>query len=309
MKTESRPEMPALTRREFVRVAALAASATALRVDAAAQPGPLSSLPLIVFSKPFRAMGAEDSAALVEEVGWSGIECPVRAEEGQIMPERVEEELPRFAEAFRRRGMSIPVLVTEITSINEPHAEATLRTAAKLGIKRIRLGGWTYQPERPLSLQLDEFGRQLQGIGQACGELGIQGAVQNHSGSDRFGAPVWDVVETLKAHQVRNVGICFDIGHATVEGGLSWPIQARLAEPRYTVVYVKDFTWAKGRDGWQPAWCPLGEGMINRSFFARLRSSGFTGPICQHFEFPMGDRGEMVAGMRRDLRILKEWLA
>jgi sugar phosphate isomerase/epimerase len=309
MKTPYRPEMTPLTRREFIGLAALAASGTALGLEAAAKVSPLASLPIIAFSKPFRSMGAEDSAALVEEIGWSGIECPVRTQEGQIMPERVEEELPRFVEAFHRRGINIPVLVTEITSIHDQNAEATLRTAAKLGIKRIRLGGWTYQPERPLAQQLDEFGRELKDIGEACSELGIQGGVQNHSGSDRFGAPVWDAVAALRDHQVRNVGICFDIGHATVEGGLSWPIQARLAEPRYSVVYVKDFTWVNGQYGWRPSWCPLGEGMINRSFFTRLQRSGFSGPICQHHEYPMGDRAEMVAHMRRDLRILKDWLA
>jgi ADP-ribosyl-[dinitrogen reductase] hydrolase len=30
-----------------------------------------------------------------------------------------------------------------------------------------------------------------------------------------------------------STGVCFDIGHATLEGGLSWPIQARLMEPYF----------------------------------------------------------------------------
>jgi sugar phosphate isomerase/epimerase len=102
--------------------------------------------------------------------------------------------------------------------------------------------------------------------------------------------------------------MCFDIGHATIEGGLSWPIQARLAEPYYTLVYVKDFRWAKGPKGWDVDWCPLGEGMIHREFFTRLMGTSYTGPICQHHEYPMGDRKEMVAQMKKDLRVLKDWL-
>jgi sugar phosphate isomerase/epimerase len=309
MKSTTRPETSPLTRREFMRVTALAASGAVLGLDAAAQSASPASRPIIAFSKPFRSMNAEETAALVEEVGWSGIECPVRAEEGQIAPERVEEVLPRFVEAFHRRGIDIPVLVTGISSIRQPYAETTLRTAAKLGIRRIRLGDWTYLPDRPIAQQLVEFGSALKEIGEACGELGIEGAEQNHSGSDRFGAPVWDLVSVLRDRQVKNVGICFDIGHATVEGGLSWPIQARLAEPYYTAVYVKDFTWINGPYGWRPRWCPLGEGMINRSFITRLQRSSFSGPICQHHEYPMGDRKEMVAHMRRDLRLLKDWLA
>jgi hypothetical protein len=70
----------------------------------------------------------------------------------------------------------------------------------------------------------------------------------------------------IREQHTRNIGYCFDIGHATVEGGLSWPIQARLAEPYYISVYMKDFIWEKGPEGWSPTWCPLGEGVVDRSF-------------------------------------------
>jgi hypothetical protein len=49
--------------------------------------------------------------------------------------------------------------------------------------------------------------------------------------------------------------------------------------------------------------------MIHQSFFSRLRYSAYAGPICQHHEYPMGDRQNMVAHMRRDLRVLREWLS
>ena len=99
--------------------------------------------PIIGFSTPFQSLGPKESAKLVAVIGWSGIECPVR-EKGQIEPERVADRLPEFAEAFRRRGLDIPVLVTDISSISQPNAESVLRTASKLGIKRIRLGWFRY---------------------------------------------------------------------------------------------------------------------------------------------------------------------
>jgi sugar phosphate isomerase/epimerase len=268
---------------------------------------PVMTNPIIVFSKPFQSLAAEDAAALVEEIGFHGIECPVRGD-GQIVPEKVEEGLTRLVEAFRRRNLVIPVIVSEISTIGQPNAERVLRAAAKLGIKRVRLGIFKYAPDKTIAQQLDEFGRALKDIGEACGELGIQAALQNHSGFDRFGAPVWDFSITLRKHDVRNVGICFDIGHAVIEGGLSWPIQARLAEPDYVAVYVKDYVWAKGPSGWRPSAVFLGDGMVDRSFFNGLRRSGYSGLICQHHEYPLGDRGEMVAHMRRDLRVLKNWL-
>jgi len=269
---------------------------------------PAKTNPIIVFSKPFQSLSAEDSAALVEEVGFDGIECPVRGD-GQIVPERVEEDLPRLVEAFRKRKLVIPVIVSEISTIGQPNAERVLRAAAKAGVKTVRLGIFKYAPDRTIARQVDEFGRVLKEIGEACGELGIQAALQNHSGVDRFGAPVWDFVTAHRDHHVANVGMCFDIGHAIVEGGLSWPIQARLAEPYYAAVYVKDYFWKNGPNGWRPSSAPLGDGMVDRSFITGLRRSGYSGVICQHHEYPLGGREEMVGHMRRDLRVLQAWLA
>jgi sugar phosphate isomerase/epimerase len=297
-----------LTRRDFVRATAMAVSGAALGLKAATPGAAPASRPIIAFSKPFQSLGAEESAALVADVGWSGIECPVR-KAGQIEPEHAADQLPAFVEAFRRRGLDIPVLVSDISSISQPNAESVLRTASSLGIKRIRLGWFRYAADRPLLKQVDEFGSALKEIGAACGQLGIQAAVENHSGNNLFGASIWDVYMVMREKGIENVGYCFDIGHATVEGGLSWPIQARLAEPYYTAVYVKDFNWKKGKEGWIPDWCPLGEGMVDRSFVGGLKKSGYAGPICQHHEYPLGDRAAMIAHMRTDLRVLRDWLA
>jgi sugar phosphate isomerase/epimerase len=299
---------PALTRRDFVRASLLAVSGAALGLNAAEAGAPVAQRPVIGFSKPFQSMGAEDMASFVEEVGWSGIECPVRPQ-GQIEPERVGEELPRLVEAFRRRSLTVPIVVTEITSMRDAHSEEVLRVAAKLGIRKARLGGFKYADDRPLAMQLEGFGHDLQEIGEVCGQLGIEAAVQNHSGVDRFGAPVWDVVGVLRDYRVRNVGIFFDIAHATIEGGMSWPIQARLAAPYYKAIYVKDFVWSKGANGWNPEWCPLGEGMVDRTFISGLKRSGYSGIICQHLEYPMRDRADMAAHIKQDLRVLRNWLA
>jgi hypothetical protein len=94
-----------------------------------------------------------------------------------------------------------------------------------------------------------------------------------------------------------------------VEGGLSWPIEAKLAEPFYTAIIVKDFVWKEEPGGWKDAWCPLGEGTVNRAFFDGLKKTVYRGPICQHHEYELGDTNQMIAHLRRDLKVLKEWLA
>ena len=65
---------------------------------------PKSRFPIIGFTKPFANLNAEETADLVAEVGWDGIDCPVRSKAGQIAPERVEDELPKLVEALKKRG-------------------------------------------------------------------------------------------------------------------------------------------------------------------------------------------------------------
>src|SRR5262249_17138029 len=85
-----------LTRRDFMRHTALAATAVALGVTGGgATAEPSRRNPVAGFTKPFQQLPPEQMADLVAEIGWDGIECPVRAK-GQIEPGRVGDELPRL---------------------------------------------------------------------------------------------------------------------------------------------------------------------------------------------------------------------
>jgi sugar phosphate isomerase/epimerase len=262
---------------------------------------------IIGFSKPFQTASPSQTADIVAEVGWDGIECPVRPK-GQIEPERVEEELPKMVEALRKVGREVTVITTGIKTVG-PLTEKVLRTASKLGIKRYRLAFWNYSASKPIPEQIAEVRAAMSDLAALNKELDICGGYQNHSGANQFGAPIWDIYEAVKDGDPNHLGTCFDIGHATIEGGLSWPTQARLMRPFYTAVYVKDFVWQKGAKGWRPAWCPLGDGMVHAEFFTTLKKSNYTGPISQHHEYEVGSGAAMIQAMQKDLAVLKQWLA
>jgi sugar phosphate isomerase/epimerase len=304
---------PPLSRRELLQQGAvIAASAlAATRLSAAPQEaaavGP--KYPVIAFSKPFAHLNAAETADLVAEVGWDGIDCPVRTKAGQIKPERVEEDLPRMHEALHGRGKQLAMITTEIVKL-DASAEKVLRTASKLGIKRYRLGFIKYAKDKPIPQTLREVTAWFKDLAALNKELGIYGGYQNHSGGDYFGAPVWDLWTAIKDLPPGQIGICFDIAHATMEGGLSWPIEARLVEPSMVAVFLKDFRWEKKADkGWQPVWCPFGEGAVRREFLTNLKKSAFAGPLCQHHEYEIGTGAEMVRNLKRDLATLREWIA
>ncbi len=295
------------TRRQFLTTAALAAAAAATPSAFAASAN--ERFKIIAFSKPFADLNYDDTADLVADIGWDGIECAVRAKAGHIAPAKVEEELPKMVEALKKRGKEVTIVTTEITK-RDPLAEKILRTAAKLGIKKYRFGFEKYTADKPVADTVRDVGAQLKDLAALNLELGIQGGWQNHSGADYVGAPIWDVWTMIKDLDPQAIGICFDIGHATLEGGLSWPIQARLMQPRYVAVYLKDFYWEKGAKGWAPLWCNFGEGSVHKSFLTELKKSAFAGPLSQHHEYKsLGAGKEMVANMKKDLATLREWLA
>jgi sugar phosphate isomerase/epimerase len=302
-----------ISRRAFLERASAGAALAVASPDLKVQGSTTQGAPspgrwkLIAFSKPFTALNFSDTADLVAEVGWDGIECPVRRTNTHIAPERVEDDLPKMVEALKTRGRVVSLITTDIVGVDAT-AERILRTAAKLGIRIYRLGPIRYAANRPIPDQIADFKARFRDLAHLNQSLGIEGAIQNHSGQDYFAAPVWDAVQAIQGIG-RGLGIGFDIGHATLEGGLSWPLQARLAEPAYTLVYVKDFRWEKQARGWVPVWCPLGEGMVNRKFFATLALSKYAGPICQHHEYDLGRTlAENKVHYKRDLQVLRDWV-
>lgn len=299
-----------VTRRDFLAATLAGSAAAALSGSLANAAADATSdrFKIVAFSKAFQQLDYEKTADLVAEVGWDGIECPVRAK-GHVEAERVEEDLPRLVDALKKRQKSVAIITTDVIAVT-PLNEKVLRAAVKLGITKYRLGFHRYTKNKSIPDQLAEIRAKYVDLVALNKELGIQAGHQNHSGADNVGAPVWDIYLLIKDFDPRYISVHFDIGHATIEGGDCWPINARLMQPYYGSVYVKDFIWEKGPRGWRTRWCPLGEGAVNKSFFSDLKKSAHAGPISQHHEyFEAGaSMKDMIASFKHDLEVLQSWL-
>ena len=105
-----------LTRREFAAATAAAAVASAgVSSGLFAQGEGEKRFKIIGFTKPFQNLNFEETANTVGEIGWDGIECPVRPK-GQIEPERAPDELPRLVEALKKRDRELTLMTTAITT-------------------------------------------------------------------------------------------------------------------------------------------------------------------------------------------------
>lgn len=263
---------------------------------------------IIGFTKSFADLSLADTAALVEQIGWDGVDVTIRSGNTHIQPERMAEELPRLMELLKARGKEVCMVTADVTKITAKE-EAFLRQLAACGVKKYRLGFFKYKPrDEPLKL-VRAVAPMLRDVAALNKELGLWAGYQNHSGADFFGGPLWDVMLALEGTDAQHLGLCFDIAHATVEGGQNWPIQARLVQPRMGVVYVKDYRWREEKGQWHRDAAAFGTGVVRRGFFEAVKKGGFAGEFCQHHEYPLGTATERVAHYRRDVAKLREWLA
>jgi sugar phosphate isomerase/epimerase len=291
-------------RRDFLRESvAIVAALGAGRLSAAATGGGARN-PICVFIKFVQSLSYDELADAVAEMKADGIEATVR-KGGYIPPERAADELPKLVDALAKRNLKVTMITTDVLGVDDPNTRPVLETAAKLSIPMYRMGSYKYDLKRSVIDQLNAIGPALKELGALNAGLGIQAVYQNHSGADHVGATVWDIYSLIKDIPNEQLALAFDIRHATIEAGLSWPTLYNAMRARIATVYVKDFDWV----GRSAEHVPLGKGRVDRSFFQRLLADGFAGPVSLHVEYlERGDAQENLAALRRDLDVLRGWL-
>ena len=145
-------------------------------------------------------------------------------------------------------------MATDVLNPSQPLTEKVLRTAKDLGIGSYRMGFYRYDLKKPILPQLEEIRPGLAELADFNEELGMTAFYQNHSDAKYVGATIWDMHLLLKDIPKRLIGLAFDIRHATIEAGLSWPVLYDVAKPHIGALFVKDFQW----DGRKAKHVPLG---------------------------------------------------
>ena len=293
-----------IERRDFLRDLIALVAALAAGTPTSAAPTGMTRNPICVFIKFIQSLSYDELADAVADMGADGIEATVR-KGGYIPPERAADELPKLVDTLAKRNLKITMITTDVLGTDDASTRPVLETAAKLGIPMYRMGNYKYDLKRPVIDQLKAIAPALKELASLNAELGIQAVYQNHSGAAYVGGTIWDIYGLIKDIPSEQIALAFDIRHATIEAGLSWPTLYNAVRPRIATVYVKDFDWV----GRRAEHVPLGKGRVDPEFFQRLRSDRFAGPISLHVEY-LGREGaqENLAALRRDLALLRGWL-
>ena len=285
-------------------------SAVALAAASALQAAP-SRLKVAIFSKHLQFVQGEELARTAASIGFDAVDLTVR-KGGHVEPERVKQQLPGLVATLRRAGLEVPMITTDIVDADSPFASEILKSMSDLGIRKYRWGGLTYESGRPFAAQLEAMKPRVAALAALNARYGVCAMYHTHSGVGVVGAPIWDLYILLKDFNPEAVGVNYDIGHATAEGGVGgWIDSFEITKKFVRGIAVKDFLWGKDAKGaWMPRWCPLGEGMVPlQRFFPMVAASGFDGPLQLHFEYKLGDPAETAAAMKRDLGKLRQYLA
>ncbi len=330
-----------MSRRSLLKAAAMTSAFGALRPELAhgeaATAAPLEAggkLKVSIFSKHLEWLSVPEAAAAAKTMGFDAIDLTVR-KGGHVEPERAATDLPIAVKAVRSAGLDVSMITTDIEPDLMPYDETVLKTASSLGIHHYRWGGrLKYDPAKPIADQLEALRPKVRALAEINRRTQCCGMYHTHSGPGMVGAGIWDVWLLLRDLDPQWIGVNYDIGHATVEGGYGgWIATAKLTKDSMRGIALKDFFWQRNGKGTThpdpydtslgvegavvPHWCPIDQGMVRfDGFFAIAKANRFSGPVQLHFEYPLGGaengkktltlpREQVLAAMQTDLNAVR----
>jgi sugar phosphate isomerase/epimerase len=292
------------SRREFIKTASAGSAGAVISpaLYSGSQMPEDITYPICVFTKCLQFLDYEQLGEALSGIGFKGAELSVR-NGGHVLPENVMTDLPRAIKTLQKSGISVPMMVTGITSAEDPYTESILGTASDLGVDFYRMGYLSFDPARSITDNLETHKKTFDNLEKINRKFGIQGCYQNHSGT-KVGGPVWDLHLLINGCDPDYISIQYDIRHAVAEGAGSWPLGMKLLSPWIKTTAIKDFYWKKENGKWRLTNVPLSEGMVDfDAYLKEYISLGIKGPVTIHYEY---DLGGAQSGSKNPTMSLKE---
>lgn len=310
---------PYISRRHFLKTSAAVTGGTLLMGASplfAHTATDMTHLNISIFSKHLQFLNYQNMAEAAKEMGFDGVDLTVRPK-GHVLPENVEVDLPQAVKALIDYGLPPNLFSSAIANAKDSLQQKVLKTAAAQGFKIYRTNWLKYTNQRSIEEDLTAYNQQLKELGDLNKKLNVSGAYQNHAGIS-VGSPVWDLKPLLKDISPENMGIQYDIRHATVEGAHSWELGFELIKDQINSLVLKDFKWGLVDGKWKVINTPIGEGMVDfKRFFSLLKHYKINVPVSLHLEYDLGGahtgrskisipQQEVFKHMKQDLHHIKK---
>jgi len=261
--------------------------------------------PITVFTKPWKRLNAEELAELIAELGFDGIELPIR-DGFQVEPENVESNLPRVSEAFSSAGLKIYSVAGNLDEMTVRACGASnvpiLRTMLKIE------SGATYREN------VERFRSTCNKLAGTLEESNVRIGLQNHC--DEYVSSSIGIMHAIEPLDSEQVSAVLDLGHTGLEGELE-EIAIDIAWDRLAMINLKNairYPDGKDSDGavqWKRTWVPGKEGFTSwKKAMDELRSRESMLPICLTAEYKDEngnalEGNDVIPALKEDLAYLK----
>lgn len=240
---------------------------------------------LLLFTKHLKTVGGLDlDEAVARATGWGfdGLDLTVR-EGGYVDPDAVETELPAALELCVEHSLSVPMITTRITEVDE-RARRVFEAADEVGVEVLKLGYWPYDGLGSLDDCASAMAEDLAALDSFSADYDVTPAVHVHAGGMVSASGV--LLAALLA-DLERVAAYPDLGHLSREGGeAGWRIALERLAPLAAVVGCKSYGWTRGEGGWTRDPVPLGDGLVDwAAALSHLADAGFSGPLSLHAEY------------------------
>lgn len=244
---------------------------------------------LIAFSKWCDKQPLAEQARALQAAGFDGVDMPCR-QSSAITHATAPARLAEAQKIFADHGVPIVRLVCDIIDEADGVVERFLETLNRLGIRKIRAGGFAVPGDADVAALFDRARRRVAQVEKLLAKHGVAGGIQNHSGNC-LEVNVSSTLRLLQDCDPRWLGVQYDPGHLTLAGepprlALGWlgPYlhSVNFKSPRQEY----DVDPASGRLYYVPVWVPLRSGMLNAPLaLATLRQAGYRDAISIHCEY------------------------
>jgi sugar phosphate isomerase/epimerase len=240
----------------------------------------MSAVSFSVFTKPWKTQSIAEVGALVRDLGFDGIELPVRPGY-QVEPERVIEDLPRAAKELAALGV-------QIFSVAGPTDEPTIVACAEAGVPIIRTMAFIGRDEGYANGE-SRYQREYDALLPLLEKHGVTIGVQNHC--DWFVANAVGLRALLSKYDPKHVAAVWDAAHEALNGCLP-ELAIDTIWSHLCMVNLKNAIWSRtnGPEAehaeWTHYWTSGRHGLASWPRVAQeLQKRGYEGVVCLTAEY------------------------
>ncbi|NLU53356.1 MAG: sugar phosphate isomerase/epimerase [Clostridiaceae bacterium] len=280
-----------------------------------------------VFSVSMPEYGIEETAKVLKELGYDGVEFRVSTPAPKEKPEdycferrywsfnqstldigNIGEESKKAKRICDNYGLEIYSLTTYLKPHEADRIENVLKASSSIGCKNIRVFPPNYDETENYRTIFSRTIEELKIIEKLAAQYNVRVNIEIHMNTIIPSASA--AYRLVSGFNPQNIGIIFDPGNMVHEGFENYKLGLELLGEYLAYVHVKNAAWVKkettknGSDIYQPVSVPLTKGFANlEKLMAVLHELGYDGYISVE---DFSNEEDTLTKLRNNLAYLKK---